>query len=336
MSGHIFFGRYKVSMNKRPNLQSKTEAPDWHFLKNELRFTEKACPVCHSQVGTLKHERLISGHHMKFWICHSCNALYTKNPLTNSSSRELFNSKNFYASNEPGNEQGHNNVDYYDFLGGEKYLRMTARNRLLRIKKHHPSGKMLEVASAAGFFLIEAKNAGYEVEGVEISKPIAKWSAERWGVPVCNESVETISLPTNHYDVIATWGVMTLLQDPATMVKKYYDALKPGGIWTFNTYYHDSLWHKIFGPRWIALAVQTRQIFSNQLLIDIIEKEGFQLKSRRRDWPYTDLLKICDQLAWNTGAQWLVPAIKKTGMENIIIKVPLPDVYEYTWEKPVL
>lgn len=191
----------------------------------------------------------------------------------------------------------------------------------------------MEVASAAGFFVIEAKLAGFDTAGVEISVPMAKYATERWGVPVRGESIELIELPPEEYDVIASWGVLTILRDPISVIRKFHRALKPGGIWACNTYYHDGFWHKLVGHRWNILGVQTSQIYSRRLLMDLATKEGFALLSRRRDWPHTDILKIADQLAVNTGWRWLVGAVQKAGIKDAIIKIPLPDVYEYIWRK---
>ena len=296
---------------------------------NKLEFIQSACPVCKSEAGRPLHEKTIAGYEMHFWLCNSCNCLYTRNPVAEARLASLYGSKDFFAAGEPGGD----NIDYFDFVGGEKYLRMTARERIRRIKQFKPAGTLLEVASAADFFLIEAKEAGYNAAGVEISAPMAKYASDRWGVPVRGESIERIELLPEQYDIIASWGVLTILRDPVSAIRKFHRALKPGGIWAFNTYYHDCLWHKLVGHRWSILGVQTSQIYSKRLLIDLVTRERFRLLSCRRDWPHTDLLKIADQLAANTGWRWLVNAVENAGIEDWIVKIPLPDVYEYIWEK---
>jgi len=304
-------------------------APDWLPL-GQLQFTERGCPICNSEVGRPLYEKKVAGHVMHFWSCVGCNAIFARNPVAAASLKNLFGSKEFFASESPGGDD----IDYFDFIGGEKFLRQTARNRIKQIKRFRPTGQLLEVASAAGFFLIEAKNAGYDTSGVEISTPMAKYASERWGIPVIGESIERIELPPQSYDVIASWGVMTILRDPVSVIRKFYRALKPGGVWAFNTYYHDSLWHKIMGRGWSILVLQTSQVFSKQLLLDVVRRERFELLCRRRDWPHTDVLKIADFLAAETGWLWLVKAVQMTGIKHMIVRVPLPDVYEYVWRKP--
>ncbi len=302
--------------------------PDWVSL-GELRFTERDCPVCRSADGKPLYRKMVAGYKMHFWLCRSCDTIYARNPVAEPSLPQLFGSKDFFQGGNPGGD----NIDYFDFIGGEKYLRKTARGRISRIAQYKPSGKMLEVASAAGFFLIEAKEAGYDVQGVEISAPMAKYATERWKVPVRGASVERIELPAEHFDVIASWGVMTILRDPVGTIRKLHRALKPGGIWAFNTYYHDGLWHKLTGKKWNILVVQASQVFSKKGLIELVTREGFQLLKRRRDWPHSDLLKIADHLGQNIGQRWLPQAVKLAGLKDLIVRVPLPDVYEYLWRK---
>ena len=58
-------------------------------------------------------------------------------------------------------------------------------------------------------------------------------------------SIEEIELEDEAYDVIASWGVMTIIRDPKALIAKIHQALKPGGVWAFNTYDNRSLWGRM-------------------------------------------------------------------------------------------
>ncbi len=302
--------------------------PNWKDSLTKIEFVSTPCPVCKQEVSTLKYVRPIKGYTMKYYICSNCNALYANPRITVESLRSLYASSSYFQGGDD------DNFDYSDFIGSERYLRLTARDRISRIQKYCQTGKMLEVASAAGFFLIEAKNAGYDVSGVEFSAPMAEYASKRWSVKVIPESIELVDLPTGEYDAIASWGVSIIIQDPIAMIQKFHRALKPGGIWAFNTYYHDGLWARLLGKHWYILILNFSQIYSKKSIIDIVEKQGFKLLSRRREMPYTDVSKVINTFAIHTlRMPWIFQLSKKIGIDKIIIKIPLPDVFEYIFQK---
>jgi hypothetical protein len=79
---------------------------------------------------------------MGFCLCDGCGCLYTRNPLTDAFRERLHGSQDFFAAGEPGAD----NLDYYDYIGDERYLRTTARGRIAQIRRYQPAGKLLEVA----------------------------------------------------------------------------------------------------------------------------------------------------------------------------------------------
>jgi 2-polyprenyl-3-methyl-5-hydroxy-6-metoxy-1,4-benzoquinol methylase len=304
------------------------QQPAWQS-PGRLDFIERDCPICGSTGGRLRDTKTIAGYKMRFHLCEACRCLYTRNPLTEVSRERLYGSRDFFAAGEPGGD----NIDYYDYIGGERYLRMTARDRVARIRRYQGSGKLLEVACAAGFFLSEAKTAGFDVYGIEMSRPMAAYAIDRWGVAVTAGSIEREPLAAEAFDVIASWGVLTLLKDPIAVMRKFHRALKPGGIWAFNTYYHDGLWHKLLGSRWQHLGVAMSQVFTRQQLQELLRREGFQLLARRRDRPHTDVLKFVDHLVIVTGWKSLVGLVRRLRLEDKILRIPAPDNYEYLCRK---
>jgi Methyltransferase domain len=78
--------------------------------------------------------------------------------------------------------------------------------------------------------LVEAKMAGFDVQGMEMSRPMAVYATDRWGVAVTAGSIEHEVLPAEASDVIASWGVLTLLQDPIAVMRRFHRALKPAGF----------------------------------------------------------------------------------------------------------
>ncbi len=244
--------------------------------------------------------------------------------MTVDSLRTLYSSQEFFEGDE-------DNLNYYSFLGGEQYLRSTARGRIGRFQKLAQGRRLLEVASAAGFFLAEAKAAGFDCQGIEFSEPMATYAAQRWHVPVMAGSIEEIELEDEAYDVIASWGVMTIIRDPKALIAKFHRALKPGGVWAFNTYDNRSLWGRMFGSKWYILVPNTSQIHDDVTLRHLLDDAGFELVKRRHDRPKASLERLLFVLATHLGDQRVSRAFfnRVHILNRIVIPVIAPDAYEY-------
>ena len=90
-------------------------------------------------------------------------------------------------------------------------------------------GRLLEVGAAAGHFLAAAREARFDVLGVEPSPAVAARGRERFGVEVLDGYVEEVELAHGPFDVACAWHVVEHLVDPATPLRRVRDALRPGG-----------------------------------------------------------------------------------------------------------
>jgi len=269
-------------------------------------------------------DKSVHGIDVHFGVCTHCGTLYANPRVTVESLGNIYDSEEFFEGRE-------GNINYYSFLSGEQYLRRTARGRIQRFRPYARGTRLLEVASAAGFFLAEAKAAGFDASGVEFSGPMARYASERWGVPVIAGSIEATALESDTYDVIASWGVMTILRDPRAVITKFHAALKPGGVWAFNTYDNRSLWGRAFGARWYILVPNTSQVHCDPTLRRLIDEAGFDLVVRRRDRPHASVERLLFVLLSHLPSG----AVRDTFFERIhflnqlVIPLRAPDAFEY-------
>ena len=288
-----------------------------------LEFEPTACPVCGERDISRRLKKTFQDFDLHFGLCSKCATLYANPRLTSDSLRSLYDSKEFFEGRQ-------DNMNYYSFLSGERYLRRTARGRIKRLQQHAPGPRLLEVASAAGFFLAEAKDAGFDAEGIELSSPMAEYASDRWGVPVTAGSIEDVDLDDAAFEVIASWGVMTILRDPRAVMAKFHAALKPGGVWAFNTYDNGALWARLFGARWYILVPNTSQIHNDRTLRRLIDEAGFDLVARRRDRPHASIERLLFVLLSQVSHGVRDKFFKRVHFLNrLIIPVLAPDAFEY-------
>jgi SAM-dependent methyltransferase len=296
--------------------------PQFQQLRS-LEFEPTACPVCGASNTSRTLRKTFRGVELRFGTCARCGTLYANPRMKLDSLRTLYSSEEFFEGRQ-------NNLNYYSFLSGEDYLRRTARGRIERLSTYARGPRLLEVASAAGFFLAEAKAAGYDAEGVEFSQPMAVYAERRWDVPVTAGSIEETQLRADTYDVIASWGVMTILRDPRAVMAKFHDALKPGGVWAFNTYDSQSLWGRMFGSRWYILVPNTSQIHNDRTLRGLLNESGFDLVARRRDRPYASVERLLFVLLSHLNQGVRDAFFERVhALNRLIVPVRAPDAFEY-------
>lgn len=296
--------------------------PEFEQL-GDLVFEPTTCPVCGDTKTRRPLRKQFRGQTLHFGTCTSCDTLYMNPRMTRESLRTVYDSEEFYEGRE-------DNLNYYSFLDGERYLRRTAAGRISRFRPFARGRRLLEVASAAGFFLAEAKDAGFDAEGIEISRPMARYASERWGVPVSGESIEDVELQPETYDVIASWGVMTIIRDPRAVMAKFHRALKPGGVWAFNTYDNRSLWGRLFRGYWYILVPNTSQIHNDRTLRRLLDEAGFDLVARRRDRPHASVERLLFVLLSHVSAGVRDKFFQRVHFLNrLIVPVAAPDAFEY-------
>jgi SAM-dependent methyltransferase len=171
----------------------------------------------------------------------------------------------------------------YKNVVDEEYLkhapsRQLASRKVLRtLTEHRREGKLVDVGCATGDFVHEAKNSGFDSEGLE---PCA-WSAEiarRRGLVVHEDLLEQFANKhPGEYDIATLWGVIEHFADPAAEVERLARILKPGGllaIWTGDT---DSITSRILGRKWWYWQGQHIQYFTHKSLERLLSMGGLRI-----------------------------------------------------------
>lgn len=90
-------------------------------------------------------------------------------------------------------------------------------------------GKILDIGCGYGFFLEEMHKRGWQVEGVELSKPAAEIARQKTGATIHSCSVEDMEI-SSHYDVITLFYVIEHVADPLGILRSIRKLLAPGGL----------------------------------------------------------------------------------------------------------
>jgi len=141
-----------------------------------------------------------------------------------------------------------------------------------------PGGRLLDVGSAAGFFL-EAASRHYDVTGVEFSPFAAEHTRREFGQRVLTGDVSEVGLEGEQFDVVTMWATIEHMADPLAAVRTVASLTRPGGLFVLST-------GDVTGPLarldlhgWNLMLPPYHLFFFSPRTIDLLlRKAGFRLR----------------------------------------------------------
>jgi 2-polyprenyl-3-methyl-5-hydroxy-6-metoxy-1,4-benzoquinol methylase len=114
------------------------------------------------------------------------------------------------------------------YVGNEVKLRREARATLALLPGR--GHRLLEIGAAGGFFLDEARAAGYDVVGIELNRTMADWGRSNLGLEIICSSFERAELKDGTFDVIVAQDVLEHVREPRDFVARVARLLKADGV----------------------------------------------------------------------------------------------------------
>jgi SAM-dependent methyltransferase len=109
--------------------------------------------------------------------------------------------------------------------------------------------------------------------GCDISSQALELCRERGLRSLFQADLNDVSLRSSHYDVITSIDTLyhLAIKDELTVLRKFYEALKPGGMLILNLVAHEFL------RSTHDLAVHTRRRYTRKEVVDLLECCGFKI-----------------------------------------------------------
>jgi SAM-dependent methyltransferase len=98
------------------------------------------------------------------------------------------------------------------------------------LERHVERGRLLDVGCDQAIALLEARDRGWTVAGVELNSVVAGAVATRTGITIHDQPIETLSLPEESFDAIICNQVIEHLADPNAVIATFRRLLRPGGV----------------------------------------------------------------------------------------------------------
>ena len=175
-----------------------------------------------------------------------------------------------------------NLISAYSRMVDEVYVaeaegrRLSAQSILKMLKKLKKRGKLLDVGCATGFLLDEARKAGWEISGIELSEWAVGYAKKTLHIDTIFQGVlKNASYPDNYFDAVVMKDSIEHLTDPKSTLVEIRRVLKSDGIICVNTPNIDSLIGKILRARWWGIKQLHLYYFSRKTLHAMFESTGF-------------------------------------------------------------
>lgn len=154
----------------------------------------------------------------------------------------------------PANLDEHYPVDYYSIPSSLAQLEREAaveRYKIDIVKRFVSCGRLLDIGPATGGFAYWAKDAGFEVDTIEMDARCCQFLTDVVGVGATNSADVRESLMTaDPYDVITLWHVIEHLPDPWDVLEAAARRLAPNGILVIAAPNPDAFQFRVLGRRW--------------------------------------------------------------------------------------
>lgn len=138
---------------------------------------------------------------------------------------------------------------------------------------------LLDVGCGTGEFLMEMKNAGWTVEGLERDERAAAWAREQHQIPVAAGGVEQLAASMQQYDLITLWHVLEHLYHPGQALEMIVKRLRDNGWLLVAVPNIAGLDARVYKSNWIALdAPRHVSHFSLETLSRLARQHGLTLR----------------------------------------------------------
>lgn len=195
-----------------------------------LELEEVNCDVCGSTDST----ELMVLHSSAYHQCNNCGLIYAKFMPVDV---EEVNEEAFVP-------------ELAKYASKVEKRSKSLRKKLRQFDRYRSSGNFLEIGCNAGATLVAARENGWRVKGVDLSKAASSYAREQFGLEVFTGTVEAAAFPDNHFDVIYTNATLEHVRHPLSLLKECQRIMRKGGMFYADTVNWDSYTREILGEGW--------------------------------------------------------------------------------------
>lgn len=232
------------------------------------------CPICND----VKTEWLVNQNGFDLLRCQLCGTVFV-NPMPSLENLYAHYQNSAYFEGEE-NQGYHNYADMHKALGPHF-------TRRLGLLKRYVKGHLLDYGCADGYFLKLAREAGWQIAGVELAKTMAERASHELEIPIHSE-VEWLG--DTKFDAITLWEVLEHLPAPLSVLQILRGHLRAGGAIMLSTP-NAGHWQALAEPTTCSIYRPPSHLilYTADALNRLLQMAGFERITIRRTMPLPPL-----------------------------------------------
>jgi len=140
-------------------------------------------------------------------------------------------------------------------------------------------GRLLDVGSGDGSFMVQMRELGWTVYGVEPDAKAAEVARRTFQCDVHTGSVYDASFESDYFDAITLCHVIEHVPDPIGVLDRCNSFLRPNGMLVLATPNVSGLGHRLLGASWRELDPPRHFVlFTPETLRVCVERAGFEVQ----------------------------------------------------------
>jgi len=168
--------------------------------------------------------------------------------------------------------------DYWRRYDDDSARQHEAEVRLRFVQEYVRSGRLIEIGSGTGHFVVVACRAGFESSGIEPSVEVADFRSRQSGARIVAGTVEQASLVAGSTDVVCAFHVLEHLADPVSALVRLFRTLASGVYLFLEVPNIESNRAERAGANWFHLDPQHHVgHFSPRSLREGLDRAGFEV-----------------------------------------------------------
>ncbi len=238
------------------------------FGEEELPLVPVDCYLC----GSDRAKVLLNDPPFTVKKCDSCGLGYVTPRIPESHLHLIYQTEYFKS-------QSASDFGYSDYTKDKLGYLKTFDKKARIVQQYLKRGRVLEVGSAAGFFLHSMQQRGFEVEGVEVSQYVSDFARSEFGLTdIFTGLLKDAPLAEQSFDAVAMWDVVEHLSDPLEELKRIRALIQPDGFLFLQTQDIEAFFARLLGRKWQHFK-QLEHIhhFSPTTIRVLLDRAGFEL-----------------------------------------------------------